>query len=106
VIVVTDAVNGWHVAGELDAASSRELRAAVRQLPQAACGQAEIDLEGVTFIDSSGLGELIDLSNRLRSESRGLIVRNPSRPVRRLLDLTQLSGVFGLDGVKDSHASS
>lgn len=47
-----------------------------------------IDLEGVGFMDSSGLGLLLATQQRLRAEGIRLLVANPSRSVRRVLEFT------------------
>jgi len=47
-----------------------------------------LDLEGLEFIDSSGIAWLVDASNRSRANSNRLQVRGDGRQVRRLLELT------------------
>jgi anti-anti-sigma factor len=63
--------------GELDIATVGAFRAALVD----AAGQAEhgvvIDLSGVNFIDSSGLGALVELHDRLRRDKRELAVVAP-----------------------------
>ena len=51
-----------------------------------------LDLPGVTFIDSSGLRVLVE-AHQLRIE-RGtrLVLRAPSAPVQRLLEISGLAG--------------
>ena len=51
----------------------------------------EIDLEGVSYIDSSGLGKLIHLSQQLDEKGRRLIIVKPQHSVRKALDMFQLS---------------
>jgi anti-sigma B factor antagonist len=63
--------------GELDFASVGGFRAALAE----AAGQAEagvvVDLSSVSFIDSSGLGALVELHARLRRDNRQLAVVAP-----------------------------
>ena len=47
-----------------------------------------IDLGGVDFIDSAGLGLLLATHERLRAERVRFTLANPSPSVRRMLDLT------------------
>lgn len=57
----------------------------------------EVDLRGLTFMDSSGLHKLIDLQHQLSSENRTLRVRClPESPARRLFELTGLTDRFTL----------
>ena len=52
-----------------------------------------VDLESVTFIDSSGLQPLIDATRRRRDqEMPPLLIGTCSRPARRLLNCTNLHG--------------
>lgn len=53
------------VSGELDLATAPRLRATVGDLMGQGVRHLEIDLDGVTFIDSTGMGALLWASNRL-----------------------------------------
>jgi stage II sporulation protein AA (anti-sigma F factor antagonist) len=75
------------VAGEVDLDTAEQLAAGL-----GAChGTVVVDLAGVTFIDSSGLGTLVRARNRLTSEGGGLLVAEPTERVRRLFELTGLT---------------
>lgn len=80
------------VSGDLDIATARELRAA---LPSVSAGApAMLDLSGVTFIDSSGLG----LLNELVSGGGWQLRSGEIHPrVRRALVVTGMLEVLGLD---------
>jgi anti-sigma B factor antagonist len=53
-----------------------------------------INLSGVSYIDSSGLGELITSHNSLRNRGGGVKLLNPTKRIRDLLQMTKLLGVF------------
>jgi anti-sigma B factor antagonist len=80
------------IAGELDLASVDQVRMAVEPLagPGVAC--LELDLAAVEFLDSSGLAVFIELArcHRLR-------IVAASNPVRRIITVTGLDEVLGLD---------
>jgi len=57
-------------------------------------GKVVIDLSGVTSIDSAGIGELVFLHTRARSQDADLKVANPCAIVRELLDLTNVDSVM------------
>ena len=77
------------VRGELDLSSAGWLHDSIANHPRAT-GALVLDLEGVTFIDSTGLAELI----RPTRAGRAVVLRRPSRQVRTLLDLTAVSSLF------------
>lgn len=53
-----------------------------------------INLGGVSYIDSSGLGELINSHTSLRNRGGVVKLLNPSKRIRDLLQMTKLSKVF------------
>lgn len=46
-----------------------------------------VDLSGVTFMDASTVGAIIDSANRLRVRSHALEIRDPSPLARRVLEM-------------------
>jgi anti-sigma B factor antagonist len=63
--------------GELDIAQMGAFRSELTQAGSQPTGIV-VDLSAVSFIDSSGLGALVDLYNRLRRENRRLAVVAPA----------------------------
>ena len=84
------------LAGELDCASAAIAHLA---LERAATDGTEIalDLSRVVFLDAAGLRFLISAQRRARAADRRMIVRRPSRSVRRLLDLTGVRPLLTID---------
>jgi len=64
----------------------------LRLLPQSQ--QFVLDLSEVEMIDGGGLGELVILLERARFAGSAMKIANPSKFIRELLDLTNLSSVF------------
>lgn len=95
VISVEDADGGKRVlvAGELDLPAGDALEALVTPLI-GADQQVEIDVRGVEFVDSSGLGALIVLSQLAQDAGGGIVLRDPSPAVMSALDLTQTGSLF------------
>lgn len=77
------------IRGEVDAVTAPELAATVDALP-ATITTVELDLTAVGFIDSTGIGVMATLLNRLEPIGGRLVVRNPSSLVVRLLTVTDL----------------
>ena len=85
------------VNGELDEAATAPLKDIdLDDLARTGCQEVAIDLTGVDFIDSSGIGALVGLRNR--AARVGLTVRIDQAPlhVRRTLTVAGLAGLLGL----------
>lgn len=87
-----------HVSGEIDVATSPELRRELHQLADRDPTAIVVDLQDVTFIDSSGLSVLVGVLKRLREDERGevLVLEGLQDPVRKVFDITGLAGVFAI----------
>ena len=98
---VTPTAEGWRISGEVDASATPALTQAFGgKLFEPGNRIVVLDVEDVTFIDSSGLRVLIQLSSKVGVS--GITLRSPSQSVRRLLELTGLSDTFRLeDAVTD-----
>jgi anti-sigma B factor antagonist len=73
-------------SGELDLAARDALREALTPLH----GTVVVDLEQVTFLDSSCIGVLAGAGQRLREQGGELRMRNPADVPRRALEITGL----------------
>ena len=85
------------VAGEVDISTSPALRDACLEAVNDGAGAVGLDLEGVTFLDSSGISVLVQARQRLVSMGRTLELRAVSRPVRRVLEVSGLGPTLGLE---------
>ncbi|MGY1618549.1 STAS domain-containing protein [Geodermatophilus sp. SYSU D00691] len=79
--------------GEIDSSSAPDLRAELDRLLEAGARELEVDLTGVTFLDSAGLCVLAAAHRRAAAEGVRLRVRASSRAVIRPL---QITGLFDL----------
>jgi anti-sigma B factor antagonist len=81
------------VAGVLDALALPDVS---RELTDAQRGQVPVvvDLEGVTFMDSRGLGALLAANERSREGAPPVSIYRPSEAVVRLLDVSGVRGVL------------
>jgi anti-anti-sigma factor len=81
------------VRGEVDIATAKQLRDAVlRHL--AAARSLSLDLEGVAFMDSSGLHALIECQRRAALLGHSLIIARAAPAVDRLLQVTGTTTLF------------
>jgi anti-sigma B factor antagonist len=83
------------LAGDIDLATIPEARADVFAALTANPGATVVvDMSAVTFLDSTGLGMLVS-ANRQAEEAGGRVVlRAPTEPVRKVLEITGLDKVF------------
>lgn len=87
------------VAGEVDVSSAPQLQDKLSDLVDVAGAALIVDLSGVTFIDSTGLGVLVGARNRAAELDGSISLVVASDRVLKLFRIT------GLDGVFDVHPS-
>jgi anti-sigma B factor antagonist len=88
------------VDGEIDVATAPVLRTELLALIDAGAQQITLDLGGVPFVDSSGLGVLVGALRRLRETRDGeLRVDGVQVGVRKIFEITGLSPMFGLEPI-------
>lgn len=84
------------VSGEIDIATAPSLREKLHSLLADGKMQLIIDLDEVTFLDSTALGVLVGVLKRARTEGGELrIVCNQPR-VRKVFEITRLDSAFDL----------
>jgi anti-sigma B factor antagonist len=86
------------VDGELDAAAAPELQAQCTELMRRGARTLVLELDGTTFLDSSGLGALLEVERELREGGGELLLRAPHSSVVRLLEITGLADHFAREG--------
>jgi anti-sigma B factor antagonist len=83
------------VHGELDFEGAPNLRLAlIEAIDENPGRRVVVDLEGVDFIDSAGLGVLVGGLKRVRAAKGELVLVATGRSVVRVLELTGLTRVF------------
>ncbi len=80
--------------GRLDVAGAPALKDAIDGVTRGGTPKIVIDLEGVSFVDSTGLGSVIAGLKQVRSHSGELRLAAPNQQVRVVLELTTLDRVF------------
>ena len=85
-------------AGEIDLASSPELRRVLQGVLDDGARHVVLDFHEVTFIDSSGLGVLVGALKRLNEggDDGTLEVRGMTAPVRKVFEITGLTEIFAI----------
>jgi anti-sigma B factor antagonist len=93
------------VKGEVDLYSAPRLKERLAELTSSGHSRIAVDLEGVEFMDSTGLGVLIGALKRCREADGTLALAAPRQPVRKVLSITGLDRVFPVhDSVEQATA--
>jgi anti-anti-sigma factor len=93
-VPVSDGARTLTVTGEVDLSSVETFLSEADACLREADTVLALDLGGVTFIDSSGLGTLVRIRNLAHDRDKRLVLANVPASVERLLALTGLGGVF------------
>ena len=82
------------VEGELDVATAPALRDELYRLIERGTNRIVVDLGGMEFIDSTGLGVFVGALKRSREGAGELELRSLKPPARKIFDITGLSTAF------------
>jgi anti-sigma B factor antagonist len=91
--------DGWAIVtltGEMDVANAGEVSACLNGLIEAGA-DVVIDLSGLQFIDSTGLGVLVSAGGRAREGGQRIRLRGPGKNVASTLSVTGLDRVFTIE---------
>ena len=80
----------FHLAGEIDVLTVTKLSALVNDVLQEPPARIVLDMAGVTFCDSQGLGTLVVLSRKAQHARTVLALANVGDFLMRVLDITGL----------------
>lgn len=78
-------------AGALDLATSRDLQTRLAELAGETGQDAILDLSGVSFIDSVGLGVVLKAASRFHRQGKRLLIVAPEGPVHRIFEFAGVS---------------
>ena len=83
------------VRGEIDVATSPQLRNDLNTLVARGARHITLDFSGVSFVDSSGLGVLVGAYKRLREDEDGSVRIVGAQPsVRKVFEITGLEAAL------------
>jgi len=89
------------ITGELELATAPRLRQAVVSLVGEGQVDIVLDLSGVDFLDSVGLGVIVSALKRVRGRDGRLVVAGAVPRVRALFELTRLDEIIDLHDTVD-----
>ncbi len=76
--------------GDLDAAAAAHMKQALKELIDTGKTSLVVDLDGVPYIDSAGLGELVSAMKRVRQAGGDLRLCALRAEVRGIFEMTRL----------------
>jgi anti-sigma B factor antagonist len=84
------------VKGEIDLYNAPDVKDMISDYIEDDKVKLVMNLEQLSFIDSSGIGALISSLSNLQKENGALKLVNMHGSVRKVFDLTKLTGFFGV----------
>ncbi|HCC36942.1 MAG TPA: anti-sigma F factor antagonist [Treponema sp.] len=86
------------ISGGISLADANKLKNLVMKLLEKKAERFIINAQGITSIDSSGIGAIIFISSTLKNLHLPLAITNLSEQVQQTIDKTKLSGYFQIYG--------
>jgi anti-sigma B factor antagonist len=83
-----------YLRGELDMATRARVESALIRAEESGASVIELDLGGLTFMDSSGVHVAVDARRRSREKGHSLVLLGGSESVRRVFELTGTAQLF------------
>lgn len=83
------------LVGELDMATVPQLRTiAFAELDRPECVTLALDVAGLDFLDSTGIGSWVEIRRRAVDGGRRLVVRDVPAYIARILEIGSLTSLF------------
>lgn len=88
--------NRWivQIIGEMDVLTSKELREELIRIFNEKQENIILDLQGLNYIDSTGLGVIIGAYGRLKEKEKEISIINPKQNILKLLTITGLDKIL------------
>ena len=90
------------VTGSVDIYSSAELRGELKVALDGEAARIVVDLNGVTFVDSSGLATLIEALQKVQGYAGKLLLCNLSQTVLGVFQLANLDRIFQIEKTREA----
>ena len=94
------------ISGELDLYNAPELKDSFQALIEEKKYKIIIDLDRVSYIDSSGIGALISSYSNLKKFQGQLRICNIAGTVKKVFELTKLTTFFQMDDTLENSISA
>lgn len=107
--IVNDTVNGQplvRVAGEIDLNSSPAFRTGLLSLLERKSQLIILDLTGVTYVDSSGVGTIVEMKRRADRGGTKVVLFGLQPRVRSIFEITRLDKFLAIVGTLEEAKSA
>ncbi len=84
----------FKIAGELDLETSNNFKNILNDSINQKMANIVLDCSELTFIDSTGLGILINTYKKIKDDQYVINIKNPKQNVNKLLNITGLNTLF------------
>jgi anti-sigma B factor antagonist len=98
---VSERVHVVSPTGEVDALTAPQLGRRLLTLADQGKTRLVVDLSRVTFMDSTGIGVLLDALRRLTARRGGLVLVCPTERILRPFEVTGLVGYLKIFGTRE-----
>ena len=90
----------WDVSlqGELDVSTADKLKEHLHNLADEKIFDMKINLENLDYIDSTGLGAMIGVLKKLKTDNKEIYIINPKSNVKKIFTITGLDKIFKVEG--------
>ncbi len=95
-----DIKDAWiiDVYGEIDIYTSDELKDSLIESISSKSKDIILNASNLEYIDSTGLGVLIGILKRLKSDAKDIYIINAKQNVRKIFNITGLDKIFKVEG--------
>jgi len=94
------------ITGEIDLNSSPEMRKVFGEIIKEGASKVIVNLEAVSYIDSSGLATLIELMQKLKRNKGAMFLVGMSDKIKSLFEITKLDKLFKIYQTEDEIINS
>ena len=91
---LSDAVYAVEVQGEIDVYTSPRVKETINELIEGGHYNFVINLEGVRYIDSTGLGVLIGALKKVREQNGRIVLICTNPQIKKIFNITGLIKIF------------
>lgn len=86
------------VNGELDVSTADEFKEYLHKLIDEEIINIKFYLDGLDYIDSTGLGVMIGILKRIKVENKDIYITSPKDNVKKIFSITGLDKIFKVEG--------
>ncbi|MBC3899173.1 MULTISPECIES: STAS domain-containing protein [Acetobacterium] len=93
-IIETGKTSMVSIKGEIDIYSIEKFRASIEKEIMTQATQIILDCSELSYMDSTGMGVLIELRNKSKEMGQRIIMMNPRPNIKKLLSLTGVDKII------------